>query len=407
VELIGRRRLAAVPPSATVALTDKIASLRSAGQPVYDLAGGDPWFDTPAHIRDAAVQSLAAGRTHYGPSRGLPDLRAAVAAGLVARGVAHDPGTDIVITPSAKYALSLTLRALLEPGDEVLIPSPGWVSYQPLVELHGGRPVPLRLDPDAGFRLDEAELRRQATPRTRVVLVNSPGNPTGRVLDAAEIAAVTGFAEERDLVIVSDEVYRSIVFGAAARSPAELAPGRTVIIDGVSKAYAMTGWRLGWLAAPAGIATAALTVQQHTVSCAATFVQDAALAALTGPQDATESMLAYYRSRRDALTRQLDGVPGIRVTPPEGAFYAFADIRASGMRSAAFAGWLLDRAGVAVVPGAAFGPEGDGHVRVSLAAPATEFDAAVSRLADALRGLATRDNSMMAPDGAMRTRSLE
>jgi aspartate aminotransferase len=378
------RHLAGLPASATVALTDQISSLRRAGKPIYDLAGGDPFFDTPAHIRRAAVRSLAAGRTHYGPSRGTPELREAVAAELRGRGIDRDPATEIVITPSAKYALALALGALLDRGDEVLIPSPGWVSYRPLVELHGGRAVALELDPATGFRLEEEQLRRQATPRTRAILLNSPANPTGRVLGEQELTAVARFAADHDVVIISDEVYRQILFDVAHLSPADLAPGRTVVIDGVSKAYAMTGWRLGWLVAPADIAAAALTVQQHTVSCAATFVQDAALAALTGPQHEVASMAAFYRARRDELAGRLKDTPGITVTPPEGAFYAFADIRGTGMRSAAFAGWLLDQARVAVVPGVAFGAAGEGHVRISLAVPAPEFDTAVSRLAGAL-----------------------
>lgn len=378
------RRLAGLPASATVALTDRIAALRAAGEQVYDLAGGDPCFDTPVHIREAAVRSLAAGRTHYGPSRGIPELRAAVAARLHERGIERDPATDIVITPSAKYALALALCALIEPGDEVLIPSPGWVSYQPLVELCGGRPVPVELDSAAGFRLSGAELRRLATARTKAVLVNSPANPTGRVLDEAEVAAVADFAAEHDAVIISDEVYQRILFCAGYRSPAELLPDRTVVIDGVSKAYAMTGWRLGWLAGPGDIVAAALTVQQHSVSCAATFVQDAALAALTGPQDAVAEMAAFYRAQRDALIERLHGVPGISLTAPEGAFYAFADVRGTGMQSAAFASWLLEKTGVAVVPGASFGAAGEGHVRISLAVGAPEFDVAVSRLAGAL-----------------------
>jgi aspartate aminotransferase len=378
------KRLASLPASATVELTDQVAALRAAGEPVYNLAGGDPCFDTPAHIREAAVRSLAAGRTHYGPSRGTPELRAAVASELRDRGIERDPATDIVITPSAKYALALALCALIEPGDEVLIPSPGWVSYRPLVELYGGRPVAVELDPADGFRVDGAALRRLATRHTKAVLVNSPANPTGRVLDELELTAIADFAVDYDAVIISDEIYRHILFGGTCRSPAELVPDRTVVIDGVSKAYAMTGWRLGWMAGPGDIVAAALTVQQHTVSCAATFVQDAALAALTGPQDAVAEMTAYYQSRRDLLVEQLSGVPGISLTAPQGAFYAFADIRGTGLESAAFARWLLEKAGVAVVPGASFGAAGEGHVRLSLAVAAPEFDVAVSRLTGAL-----------------------
>jgi aspartate aminotransferase len=369
-----------------VELTDRIAAMRAAGEIVYDLAGGDPCFNTPAHIREAAVWSLAAGRTHYGPSRGIPALRDAVAGQLRDRGIARDPATDVLITPSAKYALALALAALVEPGDEVLVPSPGWVSYRPLVELYGGRPVPVELDPSDGFRLTGAQLRRQATRRTRAVILNSPANPTGRVLSQVELTEVADFAEERDAVIISDEIYRRILFDGSHRSPAELVPDRTVVIDGVSKAYAMTGWRLGWMAGPGDITAAALTVQQHTVSCAATFVQDAALAALTGPQDAISEMTAYYRDRRDALAGWLRTITGVSLVPPEGAFYAFADIRGTGMRSADFARWLLDRTGVAVVPGAAFGAAGDGHVRMSLAVAAAQFDTALTRLAKALNG---------------------
>ena len=309
-------RLGVLPRSATVALTDRLAALRAAGGPVYDLAGGDPYFATPAHIRAAALRSLDAGRTHYGPSRGSPELRDAVAAGLSEHGILRDPETEIVITPSAKYALTLALTAVLEPGDEVLVPSPGWVSYGPLVELCGGRPVPVDLDPATGFALDPLLLDAAVTRRTKAVLVNSPNNPTGRVLNEQQLISLADLADHRNLVVISDEVYSKIVFGVQHRSPAELIPDRTVIVDGVSKAYAMTGWRLGWLAAPADISAAALTVQQHTVSCAATFVQDAALVALTASEDEVRAMVSVYSDRRKALVHTLQGIKVVRLAPP-------------------------------------------------------------------------------------------
>jgi aspartate aminotransferase len=387
------RRLSDLEGSATVALADRIGALRAAGEPVYDLAGGDPYFATPAHIRAAAARSLDAGRTHYGPSRGIPELRAAVAAGLEERSVSYDPATEVVITPSAKYALTLALTAVLEPGDEVLVPSPGWVSYGPLVELCGGRPVPVDLDPTTGFALDPGLLEIAITARTKVILVNSPNNPTGRVIGAQQLAALADLAVRHDLVVISDEVYGRIVFGVPHRSPAELIPERTVIVDGVSKAYAMTGWRLGWLAGPADIISAALIVQQHTVSCAATFVQDAAVAALTGPDDDVRTMIKEYEQRSQALARTLQGVEAVRLDPPQGAFYTFLDITGTGMRSAEFAQWLLETARVAVVPGIAFGAAGDSHARISLAVASPEYDQAVDRLAHALTGLRERTHA--------------
>lgn len=288
------RRLTTIEGSATVGLADRLADLRRAGRPVVNLASGDPDFNTPAHITAAAVTSLQAGRTHYGPSRGTPELRSAVAAALPTPD-SRDPDTEVLVTGSAKFALSLALQAILDPGDEVVVLTPAWVSYIPLIRLHGGVPALVHLSADTGFRITAEALRAACGPRTAAILLNSPTNPTGRVLDRAEVGAVVAVAEERDLVIVSDEIYRHLVFEGPHLSPAALAPDRTVVVDGVSKAYAMTGWRLGWLTGPRDIVDAALIAHQHMLSCVPVFVQDAAVAALTGSQDCVTTMLARDR----------------------------------------------------------------------------------------------------------------
>ncbi|GGL98133.1 aminotransferase [Nakamurella endophytica] len=373
------RLLDGIPGSATVGLSDRIAALRSAGRRVVDLASGDPDADTPAPVVDAAVASLRAGRTHYGPSRGTAELRRAVAQALPV-GVTRDPDSEVLVTGSAKFALSLALQALLNPGDEVLVLTPAWVSYLPLVRLHGGVPVPVHLDSRDGFRVTAEALTGACTPRTRVLLVNSPTNPTGRVLDAAEVDAVVRVAEEHDLVIVSDEIYRHLVFRGEHRSPAVAAPHRTVVVDGVSKAYAMTGWRLGWLSGPADVVSTALVAHQHMLSCVPLFVQDAAVVALTAGDSYTREMVETYRLRRDLLIDILDGADGLRFTPPEGALYGYLDVGGTGLEAGPFAARLLESTGVAVLPGGPFGAPQDDHVRVSLAVPTADLTTGLQAL---------------------------
>lgn len=382
-------RIASAERSATVALIDKVQSLRAQGVSVLDFGGGDPDFATAPHIAGAASAALSEGFTHYTSSRGIAPLVAAVAEKLRRdNGIAADPASDVIVTPSAKHALFVTMMAILDPGDELIVPTPSWVSYQSMAMLAGGRAVAAELDPADGFRITRALLERHLTPRTKALLINSPCNPTGRALTEAEAADVAAFARERDLFVIADEIYEKILFDGARHISLATLPGmaeRTFTVNGFSKAYAMTGWRLGYVAGPTDVMKQMLKVQEHTVSCAGSFVQRGGVAALTGDQTVVAEMVAEYAARRNLIVAGLDALPGIACPAPDGAFYVFPDVRGTGFASSAeFAAWLLDEAGVAVTPGSAFGPGGEGHVRLSFATARETISAALERMAAAL-----------------------
>lgn len=388
------RRLANIELSATYAILDKVQQLRAAGVPVLDMGGGEPDFATPAHIGESATLAIAEGFTHYTASRGLPKLLDAVAEKLAdENGIIVSPHKDIIITPSAKHALFITLMALLNPGDELIVPTPSWVSYKSMVQLNGAVAVELPLSSDSNFTITRAQLEAKVTPRTRAILINSPNNPTGHVLSREEAGVIVEFACDHDILIVSDEIYEKVVYGSARHISLAALPGardRTLTINGFSKGYAMTGWRLGYVAGPSDIIGEVLKVQQHSVGCASSFVQLGGLAALTGDQRPVEAMRRQYAERRLQIVDGLNAIPGIRCRAPDGAFYAFADIRATGHDdSVAFCRWLLEQAQVAVTPGAAFGSGGEGHVRLSFATSPAVIADAVARIHGALRIHAT------------------
>ena len=383
------RRFELVQESATVAVADMVKRLSAQGVSVCDLGGGDPDFATAPHIVDAAERAMRQGFTHYVSSRGIRPLLTAISRLLEERnGLDYDPLTEIIVTPSAKHAAYIALLTILDPGDELLVPSPSWVSYEAMVHMIGAVPVFVPLPAEGGFRLNRELLEAQVTPRTKAILLNSPNNPTGHVMNRDEVEMVVHFAEERDLLIVSDEIYDRIVYdGSSAVSPAAL-PGarqRTITINGFSKAYAMTGWRLGFLAAPADIAAEALKAHQHTVGCAGSFVQVAGVAALEGSQDIVDEMVREYDARRKLVVDGLNSLPGILCPMPEGAFYAFPNVTGTGFaNSVEFSTWLIEKARVAVTPGSAFGPGGEGHVRLSFANSSEIISEAIERMRLAL-----------------------
>jgi aspartate aminotransferase len=381
------RRVTAIAPSPTVAVSDRARQLRAAGHDVIDLGGGDPDFPTPPHIVAAATAALEAGDTHYVASPGIVELRRALADKLRAdNGVEYDPD-EIVVTPGGKPAIFLTLLALIDAGDEVLILDPGWVSYVPEVTLAGGTPVRVPLTADDGFALTEGRLRQGLSPRTKAIIVCTPNNPTGRVLTRAEAECVARLARERDLLVLSDEIYEKLLYDGAEHLSLAALPGmreRTITLNGFSKAYAMTGWRLGYLAAPAPVVKQVLKVNSHSVTCAASFSQRGAVAALTGPQDCIREMVAAYDRRRRLVRDGLNAIPGVSCALPQGAFYAFPDIRGTGLSAAACAETLIARARVAVTPGDAFGPAGAGHIRLSFATADDLLARAIERMGAAL-----------------------
>jgi aspartate aminotransferase len=359
--------------------------LKAAGKDVVSLAGGEPDFNTPRHIVDAGYAAIAAGDTHYPPSPGTPALLKAIVDKLKRENdVHHFTPDNLMVTPGAKWALFATLAALLEPGDEVLVLDPAWVSYAPMVLLHRGMPVSVPLRSEDGFRITADGLERYITPRTKLLMVNSPNNPTGRVLNRSEIDAIVHVASEHDLYVLSDEIYEHIVFDGQVHYSLAAEPGmaeRTIVVNGFSKAYAMTGWRLGWLAAPQPITQLARIYQTHSAQSAASFTMAAGVAALTGPQDCIKEMVAIYDQRRRLVLDALDEIPGIECPPVEGAFYVFPKFTHTKKNSLEITQALIDEALVVSTPGSAFGAAGEGHVRFSIAERTSDLEKMVDRLA--------------------------
>jgi aspartate aminotransferase len=365
------QKIDALNESMTVAVSDRARELQQNGVPVVNLGGGDPDFDTPPHIVAAAAEAIRKGLTHYVASRGLPELRRAVAAKFQRdNGVVYDPDTEVIVTAGGKLALYISLAAMVEPGDEVLIFDPAWVSYEPMIRMLDGVPVEVPLRPEENFALTPDALERRLTPRTRAMILNSPNNPTGRVLTAGELAVVSAAAQTHGIWVLSDEIYEPIVYDRHRHVSLASLPGmrdRTVTINGLSKTYAMTGWRLGYLGAPAPLCAQILKVQQHVVTCAPSFVQAAGAAALQGPQACVAEMVAEYDRRRRFMTEALNAIPGVQCPLPEGAFYLFPRVDYRGMDSGALARFLIEEAHVAVTPGAAFGRTAAQNIRLTFA----------------------------------------
>jgi aspartate aminotransferase len=377
-------RVKNLAPSPTLAVSDRARQLKAQGIDVIDLGGGDPDFITPAHIRQAATDAMNAGETHYVASAGIPALRKAIADKLRDdNGIEVDPNGGVIVTPGGKQALFEATLAFVEPGVDVMIPEPAWVSYGPMVELAGGRPISVSLDPDDNWRLTRESLELAHTPATRILLINSPNNPTGRVLDEAELDAVASFARDFDLLVFTDEMYEKILYDGHEHTSIAALPGmanRTLTFNGLSKAYAMTGWRLGYVAGPRPYMEQIEKVHSHSVTCATSFVQRAGVIALTGPQEFIGEMVAAWDRRRRNLAAGLNQIDGISCPLAEGAFYAFADVRGTGMTSSQAADLLLQEAHVAVTPGIAFGAAGEGHIRLSFATSDEALAQAVGRI---------------------------
>jgi aspartate aminotransferase len=377
-------RVRDLAPSPTLAVSDRARQLKAQGIDVIDLGGGDPDFITPEHIRQAATAAMNAGDTHYVASAGIPGLRKAIAEKLRRdNGVEVEAEGGVIVTPGGKQALFEATLAFVEPGVDVLIPEPAWVSYVPMVELAGGRAIPVALAADDNWRLTRENLDSAVTPATRVILINSPNNPTGRVLDDTELEAIASLAQEHDLLVFTDEMYEKIVYDGHRHVSIATLPGmaeRTLIFNGLSKAYAMTGWRLGYVAGLRPYLQQIEKIHSHSVTCATSFVQQAGMVALTGPQDFIGEMVSAWDRRRRNLAAGLNQVDGVRCPLVEGAFYAFVDLRGTGLSSTQAADMLLQEAHVAVTPGVAFGAAGEGHVRLSFATSDELLDKAVDRI---------------------------
>ena len=365
-------------------------ALEAEGRDVVHLEIGEPDFDTPPHIVEAATAALRAGHTHYGPALGLPELRDAIAE-YVSKTRGIDVGRDqVCVSPGGKPIMFWTILALCQEGDEVICPNPSYPIYESMANFVGATVVPLPLLEERDFTFDPEVLRGLLSERTKLVVLNSPANPTGGFLEKTDFEAVGRILADHDCVVLSDEIYSRLLYGGEHYSIA-CEPGmrdRTVLLDGFSKTYAMTGWRLGYGVFPRWLIPEIDRLAVNSVSCTAAFTQLAGVAALTGPQDAVEAMVAEFKRRRDLVVAGLNAIPGISCREPLGAFYAFPNVSGLGLSSKALADRLLDEAGVAVLAGTAFGAYGEGYIRISYANSIPNLERALERIATLARGLA-------------------
>jgi aspartate aminotransferase len=371
-------RAQALQPSLTLAIAAKAKQLRADGRDICSLSAGEPDFDTPAFIRQAAAAALESGHTRYGPAAGEPALREAIATKLSQENRVPTRAEQVLVTNGGKQALYNLFQVLLGPGDEVLLPAPYWLSYPEIAQLAGATVRLLPSDAAQGFRLRPEQLEAAITPASKLLVLNSPSNPTGMVLSRPELEAIAAVLRRHPQVaVVCDEIYEFLLApGHEHHSFAAVAPDlaeRVFVVSGFAKGWAMTGWRIGWLAGPQAVVAAAAALQSQTTSNVCTFAQYGALAAVSGPRDCVQEMAAQFNTRRALLSDGLRRIPGLELLPPEGAFYAFPDVSAHGLDSMTLCNRLLDEVGLAVVPGVAFGD--DRCIRLSCAAaPATIND---------------------------------
>ncbi|MBI4889890.1 MAG: pyridoxal phosphate-dependent aminotransferase [Acidobacteria bacterium] len=357
-------------------------ALEAQGRDIIHLEIGEPDFNTPSHIVEAAKAALDEGWTHYGPTQGLPELRQAIAEYVSRTRGIKVTQNHVCVVPGGKPIIFFPMLALLEAGDEVIYPNPSFPIYESMINFVGATAVPMPLIESRGFSFDLDLFRQKLSPRTKMVILNSPANPTGGVMPPEDIRAIAALLADRDVIVLSDEIYSRMSYGKAPISIAAC-PGmqdKTIILDGFSKTYAMTGWRIGYGVMPEPLVAAVNKLMVNSNSCTASFTQRAAIAALTGPQEPSESMIAEFRSRRDRFVAELNTIPGFRCPLPEGAFYAFPNIEATGWRSKALADALLDQAGVACLSGTAFGAFGEGYLRFSYANSLENLLSAATRI---------------------------
>ncbi|MEI9970910.1 MAG: pyridoxal phosphate-dependent aminotransferase [Ignavibacteriota bacterium] len=358
-------------------------ALEAQGKSVIHLEIGEPDFPTPAHIVEAAKKALDDGWTHYGPTQGFPDLREAIAAQISSsRGIQVGP-EHVSVVPGGKPIIFFPMLALLEEGDEVIYPNPGFPIYESMIRFLGATPVPMPLEESRGFSFDLDLFRQRLSNRTKLIILNSPQNPTGGTIPAADLKQIADMLRDRDVIVMSDEIYSRISY--TEEPPVSIAsfPGmleKTIILDGFSKTYAMTGWRMGYGVMPTWLVEAVTKLMVNSNSCTASFTQRAGLAAITGPQDCVTAMVAEFRRRRDAFCAALSAVPGIHCPIPGGAFYAFANVKGTGIDSKELADYLLTEAGVSCLDGGAFGEYGKGYIRFSYANSMANLMEAVARI---------------------------
>lgn len=384
------KRTAHLKPEGAYQVLARAQALEAEGRDVVHLEIGQPDFETPANVGLAGIRAISEGYTRYNPPAGIPALREAIAEDAGRRRGMRIHPEEVVVSPGAKPNLFFPTLALVNPGDEVIYPNPGFPTYEAMIGVAGGVPVPVPLLEENDFSFDLDAFHRLINGRTRMIILNSPGNPTGGVIPREDLIQIAEAAQAHDCWVLSDEIYARLVYdGAEAPSIAAL-PGmaeRTIIMDGYSKTYAMTGWRLGFGVMPRELARRVGLLLTHSVGCTAHFTQYAGIEALTGPQSFVEEMLATYQERRDVIVAGLNALPGVHCRQPQGAFYVFPNVTAHGRSSAELARLLLDEAGVALLPGTAFGEYGEGYLRLSYANSTANIERALARMGDVLAKL--------------------
>lgn len=382
-------RVNIVTPSLTLAISAKAKAMKAEGIDICSFSAGEPDFDTPVHIRDAAKLALDQGKTRYGPTAGEPKLREAIAQKFQRDSGLNYQSTNVIVTNGGKHSIFNLVLALVNPGDEVIIPAPYWVSYPEMVKIAGGKPVIVPTTAETGYKITPAQLRSAITEKTKLFVLNSPSNPTGMVYSLSELEELAAIIVEKDILVVSDEIYEKIVYDDTKHfSIASINPEmyrRTLISNGFAKAYAMTGWRVGYLVGAEEIIKACNLIQDHATSNVCTFAQYGAIAALNGDQGCVEVMRQSFAERRGIIYELINAIPGISCCQPQGAFYMFVNISQTGLNSLDFCNGLLQTQQVAVIPGIAFGD--DHHIRISYATDLPTIEKGMARLASFVQSL--------------------
>lgn len=375
-------RVHQITPSLTLQISARAKSMKAEGIDVCSFTAGEPDFDTPEHIKAAAIAALHQGKTKYGPAAGEPLLREAIANKLQKDNCLNYQASNIIVTNGGKHSLFNLMLAAIAPGDEVIIPAPYWLSYPEMVTLAGGTSVILETTAESSYKVTPEQIAAAVTPRTRLLILNSPSNPTGVVYTPAELKAIARVVVEQDILVVSDEIYEKILYDGVEQvsigSFGEEIFARTIISNGFAKAYSMTGWRIGYLAGPQELIDATIAIQSHSTSNVCTFAQYGAIAALEGSQDCVAQMLAAFSDRRQVMLERLAEIPGLTFAKPDGAFYFFVNIASTGLGSLEFSQNLLKQQQLAVIPGIAFG--NDDFIRLSYATDVATIEKGMARL---------------------------
>ncbi len=378
------KRVSDIPPSATLSIAEAARRMRASGERVIELSGGEPDFATPLHIVEAVEKAIRDGYTKYTVSSGILELREAISRKYeLEQEVKYDPVSEVLVTPGAKQGLFYAIMALVNSGDEVLIPDPCWISYEPIVRLAEGKMIRVATSEKDDFILNANELEKSITKKSKILILTNPNNPTGSVIDIKNIEEIARVVKKHNLIVVSDEIYEKIVFeNAKCKSIATIngMKEQTVIINGFSKAYAMTGWRLGYVLAPSRIMEKIAKLQQHSATCVTAFVQKGGIAALDGPQEVVGEMVRKYQRRRDLLLSRIGQNQRLSCFKPKGAFYLFMNVKRINNDSAEFADQLIKTAGITTVPGAYFGPAGEGYLRISFAVSDKVIEEAINKI---------------------------